>query len=197
MGDQRCHVHADATLVQPSAVRVEICEAAAARLPENHRGELVVEALDPIVGREEPQSAVADDLGGDALKDLCAGFRVAGKREVGVGVDVDEPGRDHHSAHVYHLVGCQRCRADLGDVVALDQYVSDARRGSGSVNDRRAAKEHTHAASIEGATAPARSNLSCTGLLPDDGLRPAATRNGQISIMTLFGSGRGCISSTQ
>ena len=43
---------------------------------------------------------MADDLGGDALADLAFGFRIDRQREIGMGLDVDEAGRDREPCGV-------------------------------------------------------------------------------------------------
>jgi hypothetical protein len=77
---------------------------------------------------------LARDLGRDALPDLALGQWTDEQVEVGVRVDVDEPGGDGQIAAV-DLDGSRSSdsRSDVGDAVARDQHVGCAGRGSGAV----------------------------------------------------------------
>ena len=91
-------------------------------------------------GRGEP--AHARHLGGDALANLGLGGWVGEERKVGVGVHVDEAGRDHAPRGIDHLTRLARqVGRDGRDSVPGQRDVRPPPRGPGPVEDRSPADQ--------------------------------------------------------
>ena len=85
---------------------------------------------------------MADDLGGDALAHLALGLGIDRQREVGMGLDVDEAGRDREPVGVDHLGGvAARFAADRGDAAVADGDVARLARGAAAVEQQAAADQ--------------------------------------------------------
>ncbi len=91
--------------------------------------------------RTDRASVLAHDLQRDPLTDAALRVRVDQEREVGMGVDIDEPGRQGHSGQVDLLgPGCQD-PSHFGDTITRDRDI-DLHPGSARpVEHRRAAQD--------------------------------------------------------
>ena len=82
------------------------------------------------------EAALADDLGRHALADLAVGAAVHQQGEIGVGVDVDEAGRDHQAAGIQALRGRGALQiADGHDAVTHDAQVAGKGVAAAAVDD--------------------------------------------------------------
>ena len=92
--------------------------------------------------RGRGEAAHARHLGGDALPDLGLRGGIGEQGEVGVGVHVDEPGRDHAPRGIDHPGGFAReVGRDRRDAVPGERDVRPAPRGPGPVEDRAPADQ--------------------------------------------------------
>ncbi len=87
---------------------------------------------------------MADHLGRDALADLALGARVERQREVGMGLDVDEAGRDDEALGVDRMrrIGARRIGAERGDAVSGNGDIGAIGFGAAAVDDAAAANEN-------------------------------------------------------
>jgi hypothetical protein len=92
--------------------------------------------------RRDRKSAMADDLGRDALPDLAFGFRVDRQCEVGMGLDVDEAGGDRQARRVDDpLCRARQRRPDRGDAPTGDRQIPGLARLAAAVVERTAADQ--------------------------------------------------------
>ena len=95
--------------------------------------------------RRQRDAAVADDHGGDALRDLGQALGVAQHDGVVVRVHVDEAGRDDLAAAVDALhTGVDQTLTDGGDAAVAQQHVAGPARITGAVDDQPTLKQNAH-----------------------------------------------------
>ena len=128
--------------------RVEIVGKArlAERQPGRARAEIIAQQLD-LSGqhRRDREPAMADDLGRHALAHLALGLGIDRQREVGMGLDVDEAGRDREPGGVDHLRCVRgRDRADRRDPAVADGKVARHAGLAAAVEQEAAADQNVH-----------------------------------------------------
>ena len=120
------------------------------RQPRRAGAEIVAEELD-LAGqrRRDREAAMADDLRGDPLAHLALGLGIDRQREVGMGLDVDEAGRDHEACRVDHLGGvAANVSPDGGDAAVADREIARLAGGAAAVEQQAAADENVVHADI-------------------------------------------------
>ncbi len=87
--------------------------------------------------RRERVSVDAHQLSCDALTDLWEMLRLAQHGQSGVGVDIDETGRDHVTGGVDFTSGGNMIVVAPvnGDGIAIDQHSAEEARTAGAIDD--------------------------------------------------------------
>ena len=133
-------VAADGTPVPVEPVRIAV---PAGELPAQYGERRVVH-------RRVAQTVLAENLQRHALRGLRQMFGIGEHREVGVGVHVDEAGREHQPGGVDDPTGGRwpRPRADRRDPAAGNRDVGADPRCAGAVDHVAAPEQHRLAAAI-------------------------------------------------
>jgi len=143
----------------------QVCEVDLDAVARAVRVANVLELL--VAPRPDGRSILAGHFGRHALADLALRLRVHEQDEIGVRMDVDEPGRECQALEI-ELLGCRRRepRADRRNAVPGHRDVHLDRRGATAVVDRGAAEHPVGAlrsrepARLEGPTGDTRHRRS-------------------------------------
>src|SRR6516225_11106169 len=97
---------------------------------------------------------MADDLGGHSLADLALGLGIDRQREIGMGLDVDEPGCNRKPAGIDDF---RRLAGEAGpcggDAAGADSEIARSALGSAAIDQKAAVNEDVvfHGASLRSA----------------------------------------------
>ena len=138
MADQHAGVHRD----RRKSVQIIGKACLAERQPRRARAQIIPEHFD-FAGqrRRDRKSAVADDLGGDALAHLALSLGIDRQREIRVGLDVDEAGRDGEAGRVDGFACGIGDVPDRRDAIAVDGKIALDAGIAGAVVKRSAADQ--------------------------------------------------------